>query len=90
MRVSSHYGREIFRVPDFPVPPNIVIADIERGMVDEEDCRFIRLLGERLFEPNPTRLAENALSFASGYGIEGDQADWMVFNGVMKKRPSSR
>jgi hypothetical protein len=90
LRVSSRDRCEIFRMLELPVSTNIVAADIERWVMDEEDCGPMRVLRERLFQPSLPRFAEDALSFALRYGIEGDQPDGMIFDGVVKERAASR
>ena len=85
LRMTTHDCGQILRIPHLPVPAHVMIADVERRMMDEEKRGPVRLAGECLLQPDKAPLAEDALSFPRRNGIKRHKTNWTIVDRVMKE-----
>jgi len=79
LRMTTHDCGQILRIPHLPIPAHVMIADVERRMMDEEDRWPIGL------QPDKAPLAEDALSFPRRNGIKRHKTNWIIVDRVMKE-----
>ena len=83
--MAADHRRQIPGVLWAPVSADIMPGDIERRVVDEKNRRPVGFSGESLVEPGEPLRTEHAFAFSRANRIECDQANWIVFDRVMKK-----
>ena len=87
LRVTADQITERHGLLGPPVAADVVVADVKRRVVNEQQRRAIRLIAQNLLEPCLALRAKDTLALTRRGRIESDQAKRMVLDHVMKETP---